>query len=290
MMDFVGKKNLFFLISVILIVPGIISLIVFGLKPGVEYASGTSISMHFSKDVAQADLRQEFGKLGYTDAAVQRTSGGDYFVRLPEITADQKATILNTISTNLSVKIDAQSETVSPLIANETVRNTIIAVIVAAVAIMLYIILAFRKMPRALRWGTCAIIGLSHDIVLVVGIFSLLGWLAGVEVDSLFISGVLAILGFSINNIIIVFDRIRENVSRGISKDFGVTVNVSILETITRSLNTSLTALFTCVALFLFGGATIHNLVLVLLIGIAAGTYSSLCVSGQLLVRWETGK
>jgi len=152
---------------------------------------------------------------------------------------------------------------------------------------MLYIVWAFRRMPSPFRWGTCAVIALIHDVFIIVGIFSILGWLAGVAIDALFITGLLAVVGYSINNTVVVFDRIRENVSRHIRPDFAEIVNDSLIETLGRCLNTALTTLFVLLALFLFGGATIHYFVLVLLLGVIIGTYSSVCISSQLLVVWE---
>jgi preprotein translocase SecF subunit len=158
------------------------------------------------------------------------------------------------------------------------------------VFMLFYIALAFRRIPKSFRWGTCAIIALIHDVLAVMGIFSILGWTLGVQVDAMFISGMLTVVGYSINNTIVVFDRIRENVSKGISKDFETVVNSSILETIARCLNTSLTTLFPIVAIFLLGGATIHYFILTLLLGVVVGTYDSICIAGQLLVVWDKGE
>ncbi len=169
-------------------------------------------------------------------------------------------------------------------------RNTVIAVVVASIGILLYISWAFRKMPNPLRWGTCAVIALVHDLVVVIAVFSILGWAASMEVDALFVTGVLAVVGVSVNNIVVVFDRIRENLKRGISRDFEVIANYGIIESLGRSLNTGLATLFVIVALYLLGGVTTHTLVLVLLIGIATGIYSSLCIAGQLLVVWDKGE
>jgi len=171
-----------------------------------------------------------------------------------------------------------------------TTRNAGIAVVISAIAMLVYIVWAFRRMPRPFRWGTCAVIALLHDVLIVVGIFSFLGWLAGVEIDALFITGLLTVVGYSINNTIVVYDRIRENVPKGISPDFAQTVNSSILETLGRCLNTSLTTLFVILALFLFGGATIHYFMLVLFLGVIVGTYDSICIAGELLVMWEKGE
>ena len=155
---------------------------------------------------------------------------------------------------------------------------------------LLYIAWAFRRIPKSFRWGTCAIIALLHDVLLVMGIFSILGWVLGVQIDALFITGMLTIVGYSINNTVVVFDRIRENVSKGISKDFETVVNLSIMEVMGRCLNTSLTTLFVIFAIFLLGGATIHYFILVLLLGVVAGLYNSICIVGPLLVVWDKGE
>jgi preprotein translocase subunit SecF len=155
---------------------------------------------------------------------------------------------------------------------------------------MVYIAWAFRRVPRPFRWGVCAIIALLHDLLVVIGIFSILGWLLNVQVGSLFITGVLTVAGYSVHDTIVVFDRIRENMLKGTNKDFEKTVDFSVNETFVRSLNTSLTVLFVLLALFLIGGTTIHYFVLVLLIGVITGTYSSICNASALLVVWENNE
>jgi preprotein translocase subunit SecF len=290
MIDLVGKRNWFFLISAIVIIPGIISLAVFGLKPGVDFSSGTAMTLNFDKEVELSQLRQELTDLGYDRAVVQPAGEGEFFIRLPEISSEQTTKLKDSLQTGLDTTITVSSlYSVSPIVAAGTVRNTIIAVVVASIGILLYISWAFRKMPKPLRWGTCAVIALMHDLVVVIAVFSILGWVAGMEVDALFVTGVLAVVGVSVNNIVVVFDRIRENLKRGVSRDFGVIANYGIVESLGRSLNTGLATLFVIVALYLLGGVTTHTLVLALMIGIATGIYSSLCIAGQLLVVWEKG-
>jgi preprotein translocase subunit SecF len=290
MIDLVGKRNWFFIISAIVIIPGILSLIFFGLKPGVDFSSGTAITFHFDKSVELSQLREQLTNLGYDQAVVQPAGGGDFFVRLPEISSEQTTALKDNLQTGLGTAVTVSSlYTVSPIVATGTVRNTFIAVLLAAIGILLYISWAFRKMPKPFRWGTCAIIALLHDLIVVVAIFSILGWATGMEVDALFVTGVLAVVGVSVNNIVVVYDRIRENTKRGVSRDFAVVANYGIIESLGRSLNTGLATLFVIVALYLLGGATTHTLVLALLIGIATGIYSSLCIAGQLLVVWEKG-
>jgi preprotein translocase subunit SecF len=291
MIDFVGKKQWFFLISAILIILGIISLAVFGLKWGVDFSSGTAITLQFEKEVDLAQLRQQLTDLGYDRATIQPTAEAEFFIRLQEISSEEYTQLKEGLEAGLATNItDSNLYTVSATIAMATVRNTVIAVVIASIGILLYISWAFRKMPKPIRWGTCAILALLHDLVIVIAIFSILGWVAGMEVDSLFVTGVLGVVGISVNNIVVVFDRIRENLKRGVSSDFGVVANCGIMESVGRSLNTGLATLFVIVALYLLGGATIHTLILALLVGITTGIYSSLCIAGQLLVVWEKGE
>jgi len=288
MMDIVGKRYWFFFISALIIIPGIISLAVFGLEPGVDFSSGSTMTLRFDAEVEQNQLRQQLADLGYDEAMIQRTGDGDFIVRVREISAEVRQELVDGLRAELDTEVTVRdSYTVSPIIAAETGRNAAIAVGIAAVFMLFYIAWAFRRMPRPLRWGTCAIVALIHDVLVVMGIFSILGWVVGIQIDALFITGMLTVVGYSVNNTVVVFDRIRENVSKGTSKDLEVTVNSSILETLSRSLNTSVTTLFVILAIFLFGGVTIHYFILVLLIGVIAGTYSSMCIAGPLLVIWD---
>jgi len=286
MIEFVNKRFWFFLASAILILVGAVSLAVTGLRPGIDFASGSSLRVEFDQPVDQAALRGTLSALGFNEATIQRTGTGDYVIRIREIGNQEKNDRQDGLKTAYG---DAKYEfnSVSPSVAADTGRNAGIAIVVAAVFILAYVAWAFRRMPRPFRWGTCAIVPLLHDVFIVVGTFSIMGWLLNVEVDALFITGVLAVVGYSINNTIVVFDRIRDNMLRTPGKDFGALVNNSILETFTRSLNTSLTTLFVIVALFLFGGTTIHNFMLVLLVGVIVGTFSASCIAPQLLVVWE---
>ncbi len=175
-------------------------------------------------------------------------------------------------------------------VAGETTRNAVIAVIVASVAILLYIWFAFRKVDKPWRYGTCAIIALLHDVLVVLGVFSILGWLLNFQIDALFITALLTVVGFSVHDTIVVFDRIRENMQRRTSETFDQVVNASLVQTMARSLNTSLTVIFTLSALTLFGGTTIRPFTLALLVGIVSGTYSSIFNASMLLVMWDKGE
>jgi preprotein translocase subunit SecF len=294
MIDFVGKKQWFFLVSWLLVIMGIIALVVSQvrlgtpLRLGTDFSGGTSMVVQFSPAVEQGQLREEMAKLGYVEATIQNSGGGSFIIHTQEITSSEAQALAGELGTALNAQVDVTDYyLVSPTVGAATARSALIAVIVASIAMLFYIVWAFRRMPSPFRWGTCAIVALIHDVFIIVGIFALLGLLAGVEIDALFITGLLTVVGYSINNTVVVFDRIRENVSRHIGSDFAVTVNSSIVETLGRCLNTSLTTLFVVLALFLFGGATIHYFVLVLLLGVTIGLYDSVCIAGELLVVWE---
>ncbi len=294
MIDIVGKRRWFFLASAILVLIGLISMITSQiqiqspLRLGTDFTGGTTVMIHFDPPVAQNELRDALARLGHDDALIQNAGGGDFIIHTGHITSDDARGLEDTLGEALDSEAKVIDYTMtSPAVAARTTGNALIAVIVAAVAMMLYIVWAFRRMPSPLRWGTCAVIALVHDVFIIVGIFSLLGWFAGATVDSMFITGILAVVGYSINNTVVIFDRIRENVSKQLRVDFATTVNDSLVATLARCLNTALTTLFVLLALFLFGGATIQYFVLVLILGVIIGTYSSLGISSQLLVVWE---
>jgi preprotein translocase subunit SecF len=290
MFDITGKRSLFLIISEVIILIGIIALVVFGLKPGIEFSSGSMLTVSFEQEVDHSELEQELVNLGYTNAIVQGIGESDFLIRTPELSGEDKAALEDALSARFGSLSEREFHSVSPMVATETARNAAIAVAVAAVFILLYINLAFRRMPRPFHYGVCAVIALVHDVVVVLGIFSILGAILNWEINLMFITGVLAVIGYSINNTVVVFDRIRENLKRGMSADFESVVNSSLVETLSRSMNTSLTTLFVVLALLLFVGASIQNFAIVLLIGIIAGTYSSLFVAPTLLLVWQNGE
>lgn len=290
MIDIVGNRKWFFLISICLLVPGIISMLAFGFKLGIDFSSGTVMTLRFSQQVEQGVLRQQMSQLGYDDATIQKTGDGDFLVRTRDIDTDEKIALIDGLEKGLNTDVTIRDfETVSPVVASEVARNAAIAVLVASIFMILYIAFAFRHMPSPFKWGVSAVIALLHDVLIVMGIFSILGWLVGYQVDSMFIVAMLTIVGFAINNTCVVYDRIRENVRKGISRDFATTVNSSILETIARCINTSLVVILTGLALFLFGGVTIQQFIMALLVGVIVGIYDSIFVAGPLLVLWDRG-
>ncbi len=297
MIDFVAQKRWFFLVSWILVIIGIVSLIISQiqlgtpLRLGPDFTGGTSMTLQFTPAVEQSQLREEMSRLGYDEATIQNAGGGSFVIHIREITSDEAKALAQELSTELSSQVEVTDYYLaSATVGAATARSALVAVIVASVAMLFYIVWAFRRMPRPFRWGSVAVIAVVHDVFITLGFFSLMGLLAGVEIDALFITGLLTVVGYSVNNIVVIFDRIRENKARAISSDFGLTVNSSIVETLGRCLNTSLTTLFVILALFLFGGATIHYFVLVLLLGVVIGTYDSIFVAGPFLVVWEQGE
>jgi len=291
MINLVGKRSWFFFISALLLIASIASVTIFGLKPGLDFTGGTSLTLEFNSTVTQSQLLQAMANLGYSEASITGTGTSGITVSLREITDQERETLQNNLETNLGTQLTITSyRSYSPIIGASTARNAGIAVIVAAIGMLIYMAWAFRKMPKPFRWGMSAVLALLHDVVILMGIFSFLGWIAGIEVDALFITAVLTIVGYSINNTCVVYDRIRENMTRGISPDFAQTVNYSLVETLARCINSSLTAIFTILAVFLFGGITIHYFMLALLIGVTIGTYDSVCIAGELLVTWERGE
>lgn len=290
MIDIVNKRNWFFLVSILLLIPGIISMIAFGFNMGIDFSSGTLMTLRFEPNVEQSTLRDQMGQLGYGDATIQKTSEGDFLIRTKDLETEQKEALLSGLKSGLNTEVTVRDlNTVSPLVASEVARNAAIAVGIASIFMILYIAFAFRKMPNPFRWGLSAVIALLHDVLIVLGVFSILGWALGFQVDSMFITAMLTIVGLSINNTCVVYDRIRENVRKGVSKDFAVTVNASILETMARCLNCSLTVVLTCLAIYLFGGVTIQQFILALLVGVVLGVYNSIFVAGPLLVLWDRG-
>ena len=287
MLNIIGKRFWFFLISGIFIVIAIVSLAMFGLKSSIEFSSGSIITLRFETPVEYADLQQEMNNLGYEDTIIQRTGGGQFLIRTHELSDAQKTQLETALTARFGTLSESSFNSVSPMVASETARNAAIAVAVAMVGMLLYVTYAFRKMPRPFRWGTCFVIALLHDILVTIGLFSLLGRFFGWEMNLMFITGILAIVGVSLDNTIVVFDRMRENQKNGVSPDFEVVVNRSQIETLGRSMNTSITILITCLALLLFVGGTIQNFVIVLMIGLIAGTFDSVFVAPGLLVVWD---
>lgn len=290
MFDIIGKRLWFFGIAGIVVIACTVFLLTFGLKAGVEFSSGSVMTVGFERVVEKEDLENELAGLGYTNVIIQTVGEDEFLVRLPRLSSAEKTELETDLTATFETLTVREFDDVSEMVAAETTRNAGIAVGVAAVGILLYIAWAFRRMPHPFHYGICAVIALIHDTVVALGIFSIFGGIFGWEIDLKFVIGILAVIGYSVNNTVVVFDRIRENLTKDARAGFKTVVNNSLIETMSRSLNTSLTTLFVMVALMLFVGTVIQNFAVVLLIGIIAGTYSSLFIAPSLLVVWRGGE
>ena len=292
MFDIIGKKKWYFIISVLLIVPGLVSLALFGLKLSIDFTGGSRVTYTFPTAVNQktiADIRTSFEEENVVVSTIQ-PSGQRVIVRTAPINEQQN----NEIQTNLRQRIpefrQEEFETIGPVIGNETTLNALKSIVLASLLIAIYIAFSFRKVPKptsSWRFGVCTIVALLHDVLVVLGLFSILGHFLHVEIDSLFITAILTVIGFSVHDTIVVFDRIRENLLKQGSSNFAKTVNDSILQTLTRSLNTSLTAILVLLTMLIFGGENIRWFIVALLVGIASGTFSSIFNAAPLLVAWQ---
>jgi preprotein translocase subunit SecF len=295
MYDLVSKRFWLFLISGIIILIGIVAMLTpFGrLQMATEFTSGTQLRIGFEETVSQSELREALAEIGYSDVIIRSEivvtgEQGDFIIRTERLESEEEKTAL---VTGLAEKLGAAEvkglQNVSPEVAKETVQATIIAIVVASVFILLYIVWAFRSMPHPFRYGTCAIIALVHDVIVSVGIFAIMGAFFGWEVDLMFITGILTIIGFSCDNSVVIFDRIRDTLKSGISSNFDVVVNTSVIGALGRCINMSLMVVIVMLALMIFVGATIQNFVVIMLIGAIVGTFDAVCVAPMLLVVWE---
>jgi len=301
-LDFVHRRGWYYLLSLAILIPGVVSLLIPpALRPGIEFAAGTSMTLRFEQPVAAEDMRSALADIGHSEARVQRTSEGDFIIRMGELETmadippvgptmpSEREAIEKALQDRFGAFTVRDFASVSGVVSKEIGRNAAVAVIAAAGGILLYISWAFRHLPKPWRYGIAAVIATMHDVVVLVGLFSIFGKLFGMEINTMFITGLLTVIGFSTHDTIVVFDRIRENVGRNPGVKFPEIVNASLTETLARSINTSMTVVVTIVALLLLGGVTIQSFLLVLLIGVISGTYSSIFVASQILVSWEQG-
>ena len=293
MLNVVGRRYWYFLLSLIIIIPGTISLVTHGLKLGTDFTGGTETELSIpksSQSVQIGNLIAKYVQVSFVQPEFTNQkcpTDCRYLVRTKATNQKLDAQIKAALAKNwLGAKI-LQVNTVSGTIASQLTQQAIIAVIVAALAVLLYISFAFRNAPNPLRFGVAAIIAMLHDVLVVLGLFSILGAVANVEVDAPFFTAMLTIIGFSVHDTIVIFDRIRENLARRTGDRFDQIVNHSILQSFVRSINTSFTVVLTLLAVFLFTGQSIRFFVLAMLIGIISGTYSSIFNASQILVVWH---
>ncbi|MBU2632417.1 protein translocase subunit SecF [Patescibacteria group bacterium] len=291
-MDIIGKKNWYFLVSLLLVATGLVSFFTWGLNLSIEFTGGSRLTLEFKEKVNDKTVGAIINNLkeeGIKLSTVEK-SNNLAFVRTEVVDQKQNKKFLENLKKDVGKFELREFETIGPSIGSEITANAIKALVIASILIVIYITWAFRKVPKpasSVRFGVAAIFALIHDVLITVGAFAIFGHFFGVEIDSLFVTALLTIIGFSVHDTIVVFDRIRENLIKSGSTNFSGVVNSSILETIDRSLNTSFTVVLVLLAMLLFGGETIRWFVVALLIGIVSGTYSSIFVASPLLVIWH---
>ncbi len=292
MLRIIQKRNWLFGFSAVVLIPGIVALAVFGLKLGLDFTGGTKLTATFSQIRPDGPaVAEKIKTLNIGGVTAQTAGEKEMIIRLATITDEQRQQVNSTLSSAYPGYSETAFDSVGPTIGAELLRRAMYAIILVLAAIVLYISWAFRKVGigpvPAWVYGVSAIIALVHDLFVVIGIFAILGHYAGIEVDSLFVTALLTVLGFSVHDTIVVFDRVRERLIRGQESSFEETVNVSLNQTLVRSLATSFTTLLVLAALYFFGGQSIQNFTLALLVGIASGTYSSIFVATPLLVVYD---
>jgi preprotein translocase subunit SecF len=290
MIDIVGKRYLFFGLSLLVIVPGMLALLVWGLPVGIDFSGGSLLELRFPSGTLPPteDIVGQYAKAGVADPVVQSSGTDGLLIRSQTMSDAVKGEIVTALKELTGAEVVVQRfESVGPAVGAEVAQRAALAVGLAALGILIYISYAFRRVEHAFRYGVAAIIAMLHDVLVVIGIEAILGHFLGWEADSLFLTALLTVIGFSVHDTIVVFDRIRENRRLHRRLSYEALVNHSIVQTLDRSINTQLTVMFTLLALLLFGGATTHHFVTILLIGVFSGTYSSIFNASPILVVWE---
>ncbi len=288
-MNIIKYKNWYFALSLLVIIPGVLSLILFGFKPSIEFTGGSQMTLSPVTKSEESTILQKFSteKVKVQASSLSQTT---YVIKTGPIDQNLHARILSAIQKKFPNIKEQEFATVGPTIGQETTTNALTGIAVASLLIVLYIAWSFRgvrKPANSFQFGITAIVALLHDALVLLGIFSILGHFFNVEIDSLFVTAILTVIGFSVHDTIVVFDRVRENLRKMPFSPFADVVNASIIQTLGRSLNTSLTVILVLFALLLFGGDSTKWFVVALLIGVTSGTYSSIFNAAPLLVLWN---
>ncbi len=307
--NLIRNRYYWFAFSLIMIVPGLLVMLFgplvttgqprLGLNIGIDFAGGALWDVRFDEatdaDITPTTVGAVFAANGFEEAQVQVSPAADgtpgAIIRTRDLSgtalAAERDAILDALDAEFGAVTLDRLETVGPTLSQEATLGALVAVTIASVVIMLYMTFAFRDAPHPFRYGVCAIISMVHDVLFVFGAAAILGLFIGLEVDALFLTAILTTLSFSVHDTIVVFDRVRENLGLRRDETFEEIVNHSVVQTLPRSINTQLTTIFTLLALLLFGGESIQGFVLVLLLGLISGTYSSIFNAAQVLVVWE---
>ncbi len=291
--DFVSRRNWYFLFSLLIIIPGIYFMVHSGFALGIDFAGGTEFTVNFASKPSQAQVESAVAQLS-AGGSVISTGNGGYIIRTPPLSPAKQTAFENQLRSSLGTYDLQQVLEVGGTIAGETIRSALLSVVIAAIAILALLTFWFRNVPGGIRagfqFGGSALAALLHDVFLLTGVFAILGTglhLRIGEINSLFVTAVLTVVGFSVHDTIVVFDRIRENLRVSQRLSFEQVVNISIMQTAVRSIITSFTVVLVLVAILVAGGDTLKGFALALLIGIVSGTYSSIFNAAPLLVVWR---
>jgi len=296
----VKNRKIFYAISGILVLASILAISVWGLNLGVDFKGGSLLEVSFSSNRPEImAVKEVLTPLNFGDFSVRTTRESGHIIRMREINQAEKELVIQALE-KLNPVTEDRFDSIGPLLGKEASRKSLIAIGLVILAIILFITFVFRKVSKPVsswKYGLVAILALTHDVLIPTGVFAVLGQFQGVEVDTLFVTALLVVLGFSVHDTIVVFDRVRENLRRDEEyherKPFDEVVGSSIRETLVRSINTSFTTLIALVVLYLIGGEATKMFSLVLIIGIIAGTYSSIFIGSPLLVtleKWQSKK
>jgi preprotein translocase subunit SecF len=297
-MKIINNRKIFYALSIFLVVLSIASIAIWGLKPSIDFTGGTLLEVSYTgQRPDQSTISSLIANID-PGASVRPTGNDGYIVRMKEIDQAGKAVVMEALSLKgTATTTEKNFSSVGPVLGGEALKKSLMSIVLVILGIVLYITFAFRKVSepvKSWKYGLIAIVALLHDVIIPAGVFSVLGHFLGYEVDTLFVTALLVILGFSVHDTIVVFDRVRENLRHYFGKkSFEQIVGESISQTFTRSINTSLTTLIALVILYLFGGSATAHFSLALIIGIAAGTYSSVFIGSPLLVtieKWQSKK
>ncbi|HSL29337.1 MAG TPA: protein translocase subunit SecF [Anaerolineales bacterium] len=290
MIDILSKRYLYFAISLLVIVPGLILLAVRGLPLSIDFTGGSLLEVQFAGDGLQnAEVVELYETAGIDDAQVQTTENGTLLIRSSFLDNETRDLVLSEMRAASGGEVSVvRFDSVGPSIGAAVASRAALAVAVAALAVVVYITFAFRKVPNAFRYGICAIIAMIHDVAVVFSVAAVGALFFDWQIDALFLTALLTVIGFSVQDKVVVFDRIRENSNVLRRLDYETLVNHSIVQTLQRSINTQLmTVEFLLLALALFGGVTLQEFAVILLVGLFSGTYSSIFIAAPILVLWE---
>ena len=299
MINIVAKRMWFLSASTVILIVGILSLLFPPhLNLGIDFLSGTGVTVKFENDINSSQIESQFNKIGLDSPSIQSMGDKTFFIRTEKLSdfdvENNDSTVSRSDLEKSIEEIDSDAEiieieSVGTKVAEGTVRNSIIAVSVASFFVMLYVLYAFRRLEKSYRFAFSAVLTLVHDVVLVTGIYALLGHIFGLQVNSVFIVALLTVIGYSVNDTIVIFDRIRENQIKFPDNKYSSNINISINESIIRSLGTSITTLLVLFSMLVLGGSTLREFIVVLILGVIVGTYSSIFIASQFLIIWEEG-